>query len=162
MASIQVGEAPPHMDTKQPVLSKGSALTGHVEPESGHVGLGWYVCRGMDLKTVQMIWEVFRKVLSASEDSSHCPIFFSKGTERLYAFLLTALLPQIIRRVREDRCSVLLVAPLWRNQSWLAELVQLLSAAPWLIPLRKDQVEGAIWDSQPELCSLQLCLCSFL
>ncbi len=32
--------------------------------------------------------------------------------------------------------AVLLVAPLWRSQHWFAELARLLTAAPWLIPLR--------------------------
>ncbi len=30
------------------------------------------------------------------------------------------------------------MAPLWRNQLWFSELSQLLTAAPWPIPLRRD------------------------
>ncbi len=49
------------------------------------------------------------------------------------AFLPIALLPQVIKRVREMKCSVLLVAPLWRNQAWFPELVQLSVTAPCMI-----------------------------
>ncbi len=44
---------------------------------------------------------------------------------------LFALLPQVIKQVRETKCSVLLVAPLWRNQAWFPELVQLSVVTPW-------------------------------
>ncbi|KAI2662127.1 putative J domain-containing protein C2E1P5.03 [Labeo rohita] len=61
---------------------------------------------------------------------------------RLYAFPLISLLPEV-----------------FRNQTWFRELIQLLSAAPWPIPLRKDllyRVRGMIWHPQPELWSLHV------
>ncbi len=66
----------------------------------------------------------------------------------LYAFPPIALLPQVVRHIREQGHKVLLVAPLWRNQPWLSELTQLLTAAPWPVPLRRDllsQANGTIW-----------------
>ncbi len=91
-------------------------------------------------------WEVFGKAwvdLFASEDNSHCPIFFTKSTDALahewpslplYAFPPIALLPQVLRWVREQWLKLILIAPLWRNQPWVSELFQLLEAAPWPIP----------------------------
>jgi hypothetical protein len=91
---------------------------------------------------VQRIWEVFGRAqvdLFASEDNSHCPIYFTKSTDALaqewpslplYAFPPIALLPQVLRRVREQQHRLLLIAPLWRNQPWVSELFQLLEAAP--------------------------------
>lgn len=76
----------------------------------------------------------------------------------LSAFHLDALLPHI-RWVREVRCLVLLVASLKRNQMWFPELIYLLSAAPWQIPLRTDllsQARGMIYHPQPELWSLHV------
>lgn len=85
------------------------------------------------------------------------PIFFSKERDtlvhkwpslHLYAFPLGTLLPQFVRWIREDRCSALLVALLWQNQSWFPEMVQLLVAVPWPIPLRRNllsQAKGTIW-----------------
>ncbi len=40
--------------------------------------------------------------------------------------------------IREQKHRVLLVAPLWKNQHWFSELVWLLTAAPWPIPLRRE------------------------
>ncbi len=122
-------------------------------------------------QTVQKIWKTFGKAevdLFASKDSSHCPTYYSKDRDTLahdwpnlllYAFPPIALLPQVFRRVREQGHKVLLVAPLWRNQPWLSELTQLLSAAPWPVPLRRDllsQANGTIWHPRPELWALHL------
>ncbi len=77
-----------------------------------------------------------------------------------YAFPPVALLPQVLRRVREQRHKLILIAPLWRNQPWVSELFQLLKAAPWPIPLRRDllsQANGMIWHPRPELWALHVC-----
>ncbi|XDV39230.1 hypothetical protein PO909_008494 [Leuciscus waleckii] len=42
--------------------------------------------------------------------------------------------PQVLERIRENGCSVLLVAPFWKNQAWFPVLMQLTSTAPWPIP----------------------------
>ncbi len=122
--------------------------------------------------TVERIWEVFGRArvdLFASEDNSHCPIFFTKSTDALahewpslplYAFPPVALLPQLLRWVRKQLHKLILIAHLWRNQSWVSELFQLLKAAPCPIPLRWDllsQANGTIWHPRPELC---MCGCS--
>ncbi len=119
---------------------------------------------------VEKIWEVFGRArvdLFASEDNSHCPIFFTTSTDALahewpslplYAFPPVALLPQVLRRVREQRHKLILITPLWRNQPWVLELFQLLKAAPGPIPLRRDllsQANGTIWHPRPELWALQ-------
>ncbi len=97
-------------------------------------------------QVVQKIWKTFGKAevdLFASKDNSHCPTYYSKDRDvlahdwpnlLLYAFPPIALLQQVVRRIREQGHKVLLVAPLWRNQPWLSELTQLLTAAPWPVP----------------------------
>ncbi len=77
---------------------------------------------------VQRILEIFGRArvdLFASKDNSHCPIFFYKEhgalTHKrpslpLYAFSPVTLLPQVLRRVREQRHKLILIASLWRNQ----------------------------------------------
>ncbi len=122
---------------------------------------------------VQKIWQVYGRArvnLFASEDNSHCPIFFSKSTDALahecpslplYALPSFALLPQVLRRVREQRQKNHSNNPLWGNQPWVLYLFQLLEAALWPIPLRRDllsQVNGTIWHPRPELWSLQVWL----
>ncbi len=122
---------------------------------------------------VQKIWEVFGRAwvdLFASEDNSHCPNFLPKCTDALAhewsslplnAFPPVALLPQVLKRVREQQYKLILIAPLWRNQTWVSELFQLLKAAPWPIPLRQDllsQANGTIWHPRPELWALHVWL----
>lgn len=130
------------------MLSQGSVPQGEWRPHP---------------QMIQMIWDVFWKAEVDhfdSEDNSHWPIFFSKERDtlahkwpnaHLYDFSPIALLPLVIRKVKEVRCSVLLVAPHWRIQSWFPELIQLLSEAPWLFSLRKDllySARGTIWHPQ--------------
>ncbi len=92
----------------------------------------------------QRIWEGFGRArvdLFASEDNSHCSIFFTKSTEALahgwpslplYAFPPVALLPQVLRRVREQRHKLILIAPLWRNQLWVSAVEkQPRGRSPW-------------------------------
>ncbi len=121
---------------------------------------------------VQEIWEVSGRAwvhLFASEDNSHCPIFFTKSTDALahelpslplYAFPPIVLLPQVLRRVREQWHKLILIAPLWRNQPWVSELFQLLEAAPWSIPLRRDMMAYARGPSTQRLYALKLSIFS--
>ncbi len=77
---------------------------------------------------------------------SYCQTYFFKSKDalahewpnHLYAFPPIALIPQVIRRVSENRHRVLLVAPLWRNHHWISELSQLFITALWPNPLRWD------------------------
>ena len=117
-------------------------------------------------QTIQLLWKTFGRAevdLFASQENAHCPKFFSKSMDALahvwprcplYAFPPVALLPQVLERIRENGCSVLLVAPFWKNQAWLPVLMQLTSTVPWPIPVRRDllsQARGSIWHPRPEL-----------
>ncbi len=57
----------------------------------------------------------------------------------------------VIRWIREQKYRFLLVAMLWRNQHWFAELSRLLTAAPWPIPLRRDLLSQANGFGTPSL-----------
>ncbi len=159
--------------------SDGRPIGTDPQKESGH---NWYVQPTMDCcpgtilsgelrlhpQVVQMIWSVYRRaeVDLIAFTAQHV----SWGSEKLwptngpeflvYAFPLIVLLPQVIRQVREVRCSVLLVFSLCRNQTCFPELIQLLSTSPWPIPLRNNnllsQTRGLIWHPLPELWSLHI------
>lgn len=163
MLPLQDVETPPSIGTVQPELTEGSLRAGQVETRSKHVP-EQCISRRMQATSpvIQIIWTIFGRAevdLLNSEDNSHCPTYFSKERNalahnwpitRLYVFPLIALLPQVIRRVREVGCSVLLMAPFWRNQTLFPELIQ-------PIPLRKNlfsQMRGMIWHPWPELRSL--------
>ena len=97
-------------------------------------------------QAVQLLWQRFGRAevdLFASPENAHCPVFFSKNDSALshmwphcplYAFPPVSLLPQVLERVREVKCPVLLVAPFWPSHAWSPALMQLADSAPWPIP----------------------------
>ncbi len=129
-------------------------------------------------ESVQMIWNLYGKAevdLFATSENAHCPLFFSlshsplKGdaltahwpAARLYAFSPIKILPLVLCKIREERASVILIAPNWPNQPWFPDLTELLVAPPWPIPVRRDmlsQADGSVWRPNPELWSLHVWL----
>ncbi len=78
-----------------------------------------------------------------------------------YAFHPVSLLAQTLCKVREDEEQVLLVAPYWPTRTWFSELMLLVTAPPWRIPLRKDLLSqglGTIWHPRPDLWDLHVWL----
>lgn len=61
----------------------------------------------------------------------------------LYAFPPIALLPLCLEKIRQDRATVLLVAPHWPKRAWFASLIQLLCRQPWQLPSRHDLLSQA-------------------
>ncbi len=132
------------MGSAQPALAEGSTPAGQTEPRSGYVISEQCPLRGVDAPSaggsedLEDLWQGRSRPFRL-QDNSHCPIYYSKDRDALahdwsnlllYAFPPIALLPQVVRRVREQGHKVLLVAPLWRNQPWLSELTQLLTGSP--------------------------------
>ncbi len=172
-ATLHAGERPSCVGPEQSALAEGDACAGQINQGAdmlsrNNISLEEWTLHRL---TVQKILEIFceaRVDLFASKDNSHCPIFFTRSTDALahkrpslplYAFPRITLLLQVLRRVRERRHKLLLIAPLWRNQPWVPELFQLLTAAPWPIPLIQDllsQAKGTIWHPRPELWALHV------
>ena len=59
-----------------------------------------------------------------------------------YTFPPVKILP-VLCKIREEKASVILVAPNWPNQPWFADLRELLMAPPWRIPLKQDLLSQA-------------------
>ncbi len=71
-----------------------------------------------------------------------------------YAFPPVSLLAQTLCKIREDEEQILLVVPYWPTRTWFPELMLLVTAPPWQIPLRKDlltQRQGILWHPHPDL-----------
>ncbi len=112
--------------------------------------------------------------LFASLETSHCQLFYSLtegtlGTDALahswlrglrkYAFPPVSLLAQTLCKVREEEEQILLVAPYWPTRTWFPELMLLVTAPPWQIPLRKHlltQRRGTLWHPRPDLWKLHV------
>ncbi len=140
---------PGKMNQGADMLSRNNVSSEDASPAHGSENLG-------------NIWQGSSRLLRLQRQLS-LPNLFTRSTDALaqewpslllYAFPPVALLPQVLRRVREQRHKLRLIAPLWRNLPWVSELFQLLTAAPWPIPLRQDllsQANGTIWYPRPEL-----------
>ncbi len=98
-------------------------------------------------ESVRMIWNLYGEAevdLFATSENAHCPSFFSLShsplegdaltarwpTARLYAFPPIKILPLVLCKIREERASVILIAPNWPNQPWFPDLTELLIAPP--------------------------------
>ncbi len=76
-----------------------------------------------------------------------------------YAFPPVSLLAQTLCKVREEEEQILLMAPYWPTRTWFLELMLLVTAPPWQIPLRKDlltQRRGTLWHPHPDLWKLHV------
>ncbi len=128
-------------------------------------------------QTVQLIWRRFGLAqldMFVSLETSRCQLFYSLtegtlGTDALehswprglrkYAFPPVSLLAQTLCKVREEEEQILLVAPYWPTRTWFPELMLLVTAPPWQIPLRKDlltQRRGTLWHPRPDLWKLHV------
>ncbi|KAI2665734.1 Protein P [Labeo rohita] len=75
----------------------------------------------------------------------------------LYAFPLLCLISLTLARVKEQSLTLILIAPRWPKSPWLAEIVPLLYAQPWPLPLRTDllsQADGEIHHPHPDRVAL--------
>ena len=77
---------------------------------------------------------------------------------RLYAFPPVPLLQQVLCNIADEGRELLLVAPHWPSQLWLADLINMSVQPPWELPLRRDllsQARGTVWHPRPELWHLR-------
>ncbi len=69
-----------------------------------------------------------------------------------------ALLPQVVRAYQGTGSQGAIGGPLVEEPTWLSELTQLLTAAPWPVPLRRESPlsgeRNNIWHPRPELLVL--------
>ncbi len=55
-----------------------------------------------------------------------------------YAFPPFVMLPRVLRKIRQDRARITLVAPCWPTRSWFVTLLELLTELPIVLPARQD------------------------
>ncbi|XP_013874757.1 uncharacterized protein LOC106525168 [Austrofundulus limnaeus] len=126
---------------------------------------------------VDQIWTMFGRAavdLFATGANTHCPLFFSITDQNaplgvdalahpwpnvlLYAFPPVEMILPVLERVRRQRLSLILMAPHWPAKCWYAEIISLLAAQPWQLPLHQDLLSqaggGGIFHPHPELWRL--------
>ena len=60
-----------------------------------------------------------------------------------YAFPPTILIPPVLNKIHQSQCRIVLTAPLWLQQAWISEVLQLLISAPVCLPLCPDLLTQA-------------------
>ena len=111
----------------------------------------------------ELDWEVFRKIekifgevtvdLFASRENAKLEKFVSWKPEPqawkidafsiqwsfgFYAFPPFSLLPRILKKIEQDRCKGILIAPCWPTQAWFPKLLWLLYLPPVLLPKKQN------------------------
>ncbi|XP_077111860.1 uncharacterized protein LOC143767395 [Ranitomeya variabilis] len=75
--------------------------------------------------------------------------------ETAYAFPPLNLIPIVLRKIREDRAHVILIAPFWPKRPWFPWLRKMSISQPWILPELPDLLsQGPIF--HPRVASLHL------
>ena len=89
---------------------------------------------------------------------SWCPDPFSMSTDAFqgkwtgflgYAFPSFALVGKCLQRVRREKSSLLIVAPVWSSQAWYPLLLQYLVKSPVLIPMYSNILQDPFGHLHP-------------
>ena len=75
---------------------------------------------------------------------------------RGYAFPPFALISKVLRKVREERSTILLIAPVWESQPWYPTLLSMLVDFPTLLPIHKDLLTDTFGQHHPLMLVDQL------
>ena len=52
-----------------------------------------------------------------------------------YGFPPTIMIPSVLNKIHQSQCRIVLIAPLWPQQTWFSEVLQLLVSTPVSLPL---------------------------
>ena len=80
-----------------------------------------------------------------------------------YAFPLFRFLLQVLLKIKQSDCKIILIAPAWPRQAWFPELLLLSCARPLKLPFRRDllsQFKGKVVHPRPESLHLHAWLLS--
>ena len=80
-----------------------------------------------------------------------------------YAFPPFRFLLQVLLKIKQSDCKIILIAPAWPRQAWFPELLLLSCARPLKLPFRRDllsQFKGKVVHPRPESLHLHAWLLS--
>lgn len=78
-----------------------------------------------------------------------------------YAFPPFCLISRCLRKVREEKASLLLIAPVWRSQPWYPALLELLIDFPLVLPASPTLLTDPFRDPHPLMVTGQLQLAAW-
>ena len=78
-----------------------------------------------------------------------------------YAFPPFCLIGKCVKKVREDRASLILIAPVWRSQPWFPALLELLVDFPLILPRLPMLLSDPLGKPHPLMATGQLQLAAW-
>ncbi len=78
-----------------------------------------------------------------------------------YAFPPFALIGKCLRKLRQERSTILLIAPVWPAQPWYAGLLELFIQVPILLPIQQDLLKDPFGRNHPLMAQGQLQLAAW-
>ena len=101
---------------------------------------------------VQELFSLHRGDLALGIDA----LAHSWDSHLCYAFPPFPLIPLVLRKFREEKTSLILIAPFWPKRSWFATVLNLAIEPPFRLPARKDLLtQNSV--CHPETDRLHLC-----
>ena len=68
--------------------------------------------------------------------------------ENLHAYAFPPTILPVLNKIRQLQCRIVLIAPLWPQQTWFSEVLQLLVSAPVRLPLCPKLLTKVKWKFQ--------------
>jgi hypothetical protein len=116
---------------------------------------------------INFLWGPHKTDLFASRLNHQLPIFYSwhpePGATAIDAFLQPwqniqgwanppfGLIGRVLEKVRKDRCTITLIAPIWPTQPWFSILLTMLIDFPRLLPQQHElYLPGTLGNEQPQ------------
>ena len=81
---------------------------------------------------------------------------------KAYAFPPFRLIHRVLRKVQNERATLLLIAPVWRQQAWYPMLLRMLIEQPVLIPLSPHLLTAPDGSPHPMCLNQRLVLAAWL
>ena len=74
-----------------------------------------------------------------------------------YAFPPISIIPRILQKVRQDRATILLIAPWWPKRTWFLDMTTPVVGYPRILPAHRDMISQPISGTlHPRLAALHL------
>ena len=77
----------------------------------------------------------------------------------IYCFPPFILISRLLTKVEAENATVVLIAPLWRNQVWFPKLLRMLVNYPILLPMRENILTHPTLERPPFHVNLQMMCC---
>ena len=157
-----------HVAGRLNVIADSLSRAGQVLPTE------WTLSKQI-LEDVWRVWDKPMVDLFATRYTTRMPLFVSPVPDQqamavdalsldwkgmyAYAFPPTAILKLVLKKIQEEDCVIVLVAPCWPKQVWFPQILDLLIELPIVLPCKwylLKQPQSDIFHQMPERLNLHM------